>query len=274
VADGLPAAASNPRSAHANRIAPQTVKVRGATLSCWDTGGPGAAVVLLHPAVGNGHMFGHLQASLASAGYRSISYSRRGHFGSDPVDAEHPVSATDDLMMLADELRLEQFHLFGTALGGFTAVDAALSHPHRILGLAVSASLCGLQDPEFLATTERLAPPSWHALPKEIRELGPSYRASCPEGVRLWAELSADPPVGGGQRPTKSRITFATLEAIRAPSLFIAGDADPYAPPPRMRDISAAVPGSRLVTVRECGHSPYWEQPEILADLLLAFLPR
>jgi pimeloyl-ACP methyl ester carboxylesterase len=39
----------------------------------WDTGGPGEAVVLLHPGSGSAEVFPHQQPVFARAGYRVIS---------------------------------------------------------------------------------------------------------------------------------------------------------------------------------------------------------
>src|SRR6516164_10016249 len=56
----------------------------------WDTGGQGEPVVLLHPASGSGLIWLYQQPVFAKAGYRVISYSRRGYYGSAPVDRMRP----------------------------------------------------------------------------------------------------------------------------------------------------------------------------------------
>ena len=49
----------------------------------WDTGGPGEVVVFLHPGSGSAEFFAYQQPVFAKAGYRVISYSRRGQFRSE-----------------------------------------------------------------------------------------------------------------------------------------------------------------------------------------------
>src|SRR5260370_14106416 len=56
----------------------------------WDTGGTGEPIVLLHPASGSGLILGYQQPVFAQAVYRVISYSRRGHYGSQPADQTQP----------------------------------------------------------------------------------------------------------------------------------------------------------------------------------------
>ena len=48
------------------------VKVAGAILWYWDTGGDGPAVVLVHPGTGSGLVWGYQQPVFAKAGYRVI----------------------------------------------------------------------------------------------------------------------------------------------------------------------------------------------------------
>jgi len=50
--------------------------------------------------------------------------------------------------------------------------------------------------------------------PAEVRELGPSYRAANPEGVRRWVALENPGPMP--KVATRNRITFAMLEAAAA----------------------------------------------------------
>ncbi len=77
----------------------------------WDTGGDGVPVVLLHPASGSALIWGYQQPVLAKAGYRVISYSRRGYYKSDPVSKDKPGIASVDLNELVDMLGLKKFHL-------------------------------------------------------------------------------------------------------------------------------------------------------------------
>jgi pimeloyl-ACP methyl ester carboxylesterase len=54
--------------------------------------------------------------------------------------------------------------------------------------------------------------------------------------------------------------------------LFVSGDADLISPPPLARAFHAAVAGSRIVVLPECGHSAYWERPQLFNEAVLAFL--
>jgi pimeloyl-ACP methyl ester carboxylesterase len=67
-------------------------------------------------------------------------------------------------------------------------------------------------------------------------------------------------------------MTFASLESIKIPALFITGDADMYAPPPLVKLFTARIKNSELKIIPEAGHSSYWEQPEVFNDAVLKFI--
>src|SRR4030095_12873788 len=84
----------------------------------WDTGGPGAPIMLLHPATGSGLIWGYQQPVFAKAGFRVIAYSRRGYFNSAPFDPQRPGIGSEDLLQLANHLGLKRFHIVASAAGG------------------------------------------------------------------------------------------------------------------------------------------------------------
>jgi pimeloyl-ACP methyl ester carboxylesterase len=220
--------------------------------------GTGVPVVFLHAGSGNSTLWQAQVEFFAGAGYRAIAYDRRGR-----------AAAADELEALASELALERFHLVGTAAGGIVAVDYALSFPKRLRSLVIANSIFGIQDEAYLALMKRLRPsPQFDALPVEVRELGPSYRAANPVGTRRWAEASHH----ASPQPTRNRISYSLLDTIRIPALLLTGDADLYMPPSLLRELALRIRGSTVVVVPECGHSAYWEQPEIFNRAVLEFI--
>jgi len=241
----------------------------------WDTGGTGEPIVLLHPASGSGLIWGYQQPVFAKAGYRVISYSRRGYFNSAPVDRAKPGIGSEDLHQLVEFLGLGKLHLVASAAGGSIASDYAFSHPDRLLSLTVSSNQFGVAEGEIPAAGARIRPKIWDEIPVEIREVGPSYRAVNPEGFRLWVELERKSGRVDGIRQTlKNRITAAMLGTLHVPTLVISGAADLATPPSIARMIAAAIPNAELVVASESGHSVYWEQPDVFNRAVLAFIAK
>ena len=242
-----------------------------------DSGGSGVPVVFLHAATGSSRVWEYQIPVFTAAGYRFIAPDRRG-WGRTVVEpaGPQPGSAAGDLLGLMDHLGVDRFHLVGTAAGGFVAVDVALSYPQRLRSLVIANSIGGVQDQDFLELGRRIRPsPQFEALPPEFRELGPSYRASNPEGTTRWVEFEKMSRPEGPRapaQPLRNRITFSTLETIKTPTLLLTGGADLYAPPPVLRLFAAHIPKSESVTVPEAGHSSYWEQPETFNRSVLEFI--
>lgn len=222
--------------------------------------GSGTPAVFLHAGTGNTRMWEHQIPAFTAAGFRFIAYARSGQ-----------APAADELEGVAAQLGLERFHLVGTAAGGIAAIDYALTHAQRLRSLVVANSIFGVQDEDYLELGRRLRPaPEFNALPPEVRELGPAYRAANPEGTRRWIELASHLK---GQA-VRNRITFSALETLRVPTLLLTGDADLYTPPPVLRMFSERMKAAQSVVIPECGHSAYWEQPETFNRVVLEFLKK
>jgi pimeloyl-ACP methyl ester carboxylesterase len=237
-------------------------ELEGFTLRYEDSGGEGSGegppVVFLHAGSGCCEMWEQQIPAFTIAAYRFVAPERRA----EGVPA-------DDLEVLAEHLGLETFHLVGTAAGGIVAVDYALSHPERLLSLVVANSIVGLQEEDYLEMSRRLRPaPQFNALPAEVRELGPSYRAVNAEGTERWKALARH----GVAVATRNKITYAALKSIAIPTLLLTGDADLYTPPSVLRLLAAHFTNCESAVIPECGHSAFWEQPELFNRAVLDFI--
>jgi pimeloyl-ACP methyl ester carboxylesterase len=238
-----------------------------------DTGGNGVPVVLMHAATGSVLSWEQQTPAFVKAGYRVIAFDRRG-WGKTKIDpAAAPGTAADDLIALMDALHIDRFHLVGTAAGGFVTFDAALSFPTRLRSIVVSNSIGGVSDPELVAQDRRIRPPEFLALPAELREVSPSFRAANPEGTKRWLELEKVSRMpGAAAQPLKNTITFAKLETITVPTLLMTGDADMIAPPPVLKMFARHIRHAETIVVPEAGHSTYWEQPDVFNRAVLTFI--
>jgi pimeloyl-ACP methyl ester carboxylesterase len=252
------------------------VELPGVDLWYQDAGGSGVPVLFLHAASGTCESWEPQLPEFSAAGYRCIAYDRRG-WGRSQANAtgEQPGYASDDLHGLVNHLGLDRFHLATTAAGGIAGLDYAVEYPERVRSLVVADSIGGVQDPAYLEVQHRLRPPEIQALPWELRELGPGYRGTNPEGTRRWMAIErASRPAGaqGSGQPLRQPMMFSRLETVRVPTLMLAGEADLLSPPALMRLLAAHIPGCQFATVPEAGHAAHWEQPEIWNRLVLEFI--
>jgi pimeloyl-ACP methyl ester carboxylesterase len=251
------------------------VEVDGSRLWYWDTGGSGHPVILLHAGTQSAAGWVYQQPVLARAGYRVIGYSRRGYFRSDAGDAENPGIGADDLHRLIQHLKLARVDLVAAAQGGFYALDYVLAWPEMVRSIAIVSSLMGISEPDYAAVNNRLRPKFFATLPHDFQELSPSYRAGNPDGLAAWQELTKQAVPGKRITPRRKQpLTWARLESIKHPTLLMTGDSDLYTPPSLLRMQARHMPHAEVHIVREAGHSPYWEQPEVFNRILLAFLAK
>jgi len=238
-----------------------------------DTGGSGIPVVFLHAASSSTISWEHQIPAFTAAGYRFITYDRRGWGRTADTPTPAHMGDCDDLQALMEYLHIDRFHLVGTAAGGSTAFDYALSYQQHLRSLVVADSISAVQDTEYAEIIDRLHTPHFADLTFDFRELGPSYRATNPEGTKRWLEIQQasrkTPPV---LQPLRNTITLAALEKIQVPTLMMTGDADLYVPPPLLKFFTSHIKNSESMIIPRAGHTGYWEQPEIFNRDVLEFI--
>lgn len=69
-------------------------------------------------------------------------------------------------------------------------------------------------------------------------------------------------------------VTWARLETLTIPALFITGAADLYTPPSVLRMFTDHMKHAEAQVIIESGHSAFWESPEEFNSLVLEFIGR
>jgi len=177
------------------------IEIPGARIWYEDTGGDGVPVVFVHPAAADSRCWEQQIPAFVGAGYRCVTFDQRGWGQStQSPDAASSGHLSSDLDALTQALGLGRFVLIGAAYGGMGALDSALRFQDRLYALVLATIQGAIVDPEFAAVLERIVPPALRAIPIELREVGPSYRAENPEGVARWLQI-----IHEGHRETARR---------------------------------------------------------------------
>ena len=248
--------------------------IAGVRLWYEDSGIDGPPVVLVHGAAGSSENWFQQLPALADGGFRWITYDLRGAGNSEaPEGAEGDGSAVGDLGGLIEHLELESFFLVAQAAGGFGAFEFALSNPEKLKGLVVANSIGGITDPEYVEYRNLLMGPGSDAWPREERELGRSFRASNPEGVKHFMEMEhrGRSDFSRRQKP-RTPLKLAMLEELSMPVLMIASDEDVLSPPPLMRLMAEQIPDCTFVEIAGAGHCSYFEKPDEWNRAVVIFL--
>ena len=244
--------------------------------------GDGPAVLLVHGFGLDMRMWDDQMEHLA-ARYQVIRYDCRGFGSSGPFDPAAAYTHAGDLLALLDHLGLRQAVLAGLSFGGRVVLEAALTAPERVRGLALlDAVLDGVPwDPESQAAIDLAGDmartcgllagrAAWlaHPLFAAARSMPEVYD-------RLAAMVAAYPGqhwIGQDPHEQGARRPIDVLEELVMPVLVMVGEHDV----PGFREMSAAlarrVPGARYRVVKGAGHMVNMERPTAVNDLLIRFL--
>ena len=253
------------------------IKANGVELF-YDIAGPAhAPVIAFSNSVGATLEMWDAQVRALSDRYRCLRYDTRGHGRSQVKDESVSIAdLADDLAGLLDALGIETAHVAGLSLGGMTAQEFALRHPHRLgrlVLMATSARMAG-------GYAERAALVRADGMERVAdavmqRWFTPAFFANAPEKIAPFRErfVKLDPAgyavccLAIGEMDLRERIS-----AIAAPTLIIAGIDDPATPVAMLEDIRARIPGSELIVLPHVSHILAVEQAGKVNRHLAAFL--
>jgi 3-oxoadipate enol-lactonase len=252
--------------------------------------GDGPPVVLLHAGIADLRSWDALAPLLVSAGLRVIRFDARGYGGSVTDDVEF--SNVDDLLLVLDACEVQRALLVGNSRGGYVAVEAALEHPARAVGVVtVAGGLSGYEPP---MTPEEDA---LFAEMERLEETEPyDVEAIADLDVRVWVDGPGQPSdrVGSDIREYVREVDRALYEPGRVrgrwrgpavdaasrlgelavPVVAVAGELDVSDFVPTARYIAEHAPHGTAVVWPDVAHLIGMEQPARLADVVLALADR
>ena len=249
--------------------------------------GSGEPLLLIHGLGSQYQVWGPVMDRLA-AEHEVIGVDLPGFGGSAPFpDGVEPNAGNfaDAVTGLLDDVGWERPHVVGNSLGGWTALELARRGRARTVVGIGSAGFSTRKEQAFstasLGLTHRGAQLMYGAAPKLFASplrrrllLGQVfYRADrmTPEAAVEATRNFADSP---GVKPTLewiARDQFRGGDEIDVPVTMMWGDHEMLLPRRERQAARAerAIPGTRTVWLRGCGHTPTWDDPPALAQAIL-----
>jgi pimeloyl-ACP methyl ester carboxylesterase len=244
--------------------------------------GDGVPVFLSHGVFGGHDNVRDLVDLWFGTHYRAIGPARFGYLGSAMPKGATVADQADAHAALLDHLELERTVMCGFSAGGPSAIQFALRHPDRLLGLILGSSyLPGMG--------ARTVPPAVHPLVRAVagwergwwllKQYWPTRLARIMGVPRGW-DASRDPDFSAIRTslfpvtPKRSGVAFDAvvsepasnsfpLEDIRAPTLLVHAADDRLAPYECVPPAAARIPGARLVTIEAGGHLFLEHAPDV-----------
>ncbi|QQR40157.1 alpha/beta fold hydrolase [Devosia rhizoryzae] len=258
-------------------------EIGGATLAGLEQG-DGLPVVFLHAGVCDKRMWLEQMRAVSDAGWHAIAYDRRGYGETEsPDDA---FSHLEDLEALLNAFDIHAAVFVGCSMGGGLAVDFALAHPGRVIGLVlIGTSITGAP---WSATAEEQA--------IEMAEEDAFERGDRDMLNRVQAHEWLDGPraksgrVGGAARElfldmnglalAKPILTqeeerpdaWSRMEGVNTPALLLVGDEDFSAIIDRHETLSETMPNAFAAVLEGTAHIPSIERPELVSAMIVEFL--
>lgn len=243
--------------------------------------GEGEPIIVLHGLMG---MLDNWQtpAKTLSEHFQVITVDARNHGHSPHSDEFSYQVMMEDLLDLADELNLMDFHLLGHSMGGKTAMKFAQNYPEMVNKLIVADIAPKAYPVHHQQIFAALSAVDLQAISRrsEAEKVMAQYIAE--PGVRqfllknlYWIEKGKlswrfNLPV---IRAVIADIGEAVIDRLyEAPTLFIRGAKSDYILESEWPDIQAVFPDSELVTLENAGHWVHAEQPKEFLHHVLKFL--
>ena len=257
-------------------------RVRGIEMAYDDTGGDGAALVLLHGFPFHRSMW-RGQTSALGGEFRVVAPDLRG-FGETPAgDGEMTMEAlAEDVAALLDALNLPRVILGGLSMGGYVAFEFFRKSPGRLRALVLADTRPQADNEDARRTREESAqralkegvePIVESMLPKLLTQDTRERGGEVVEAVRAMMLGTRPESAAAALRAMAVRRDQTDLlPSINVPTLVVVGGEDSITPPADSEAMSAKIEGARLVVVEGAGHLSNVERPEEFDRALVEFL--
>lgn len=250
--------------------------------------GAGEPLLLLHGTGGSRAHWRPVQDLLA-AHRELLLVDLPGHGESDPPQpgSPHtPIGYASVLAQLLDELGIDSSHAAGNSVGGWTALELAKRGRARSVVAIAPAGLWPKHDP-WRCTFQLW---SQHKLGRLFAPLTPRMMRSAagrtlllsgtmakprqmpPEAAVELANTFASTPTFDAHLAETRKERFRDGQDIEVPVTVAWGDKERLIPAKaRLRDELPV--HTNFVTLADCGHSPMWDNPELVARTIIEATP-
>jgi len=254
----------------------------------YEVAGQGEAVVFLHGMTGSTQDWTN-QVRVLSPKYRVVALDQRGHGKSAAPAGEEQYSIpifADDVFALLKMLDIKKCCLGGHSIGGFIALEFALTHPDMLAALVLVDTSSGLfaMDPSVAQIRQKQDELARSQGMEAAFEYGAANNPMLIERFQRHPELkevtrrkmlmtSVDGSIYGMSAIGKWEPVTPRLSEIKVPALIYWGEEDlPFTE--AVQVLKKGIADSELVTVKGVGHNPHEEAPDVFNEALLKFLGR
>ncbi len=208
-----------------------------------------------------------------------VMYDKRGHGLSDVTKSPYKLDDhVNDLAGLLDHLGISNAVICGLSVGGIIAQGLLFLRPDLVRAMILCDTGAKIGDEKM-----------WNERIEAIKEGGlgsvveanmkrwftPDFHKNRADELQGYKNMFTRQPLEGFLG-TASAIRDTDLRAaavqVKVPTICIVGDQDGSTPPEMVLALAKMIPEARYEVIKGCGHIPCVEQPEILVEIIKAFL--
>jgi 3-oxoadipate enol-lactonase len=247
------------------------------------SGNENGPVVMMSHSLGSSSIMWEPQLAALETRYRLLRFDTRGHGQSDAPEGAYTLAQlAGDAVALLDKLGIDRVHFVGLSMGGMIAQHLALSHPERLISLALCDTAAVIPDEAQPVWQERIDATRRHGMAAGVDETmqrwftGAFLSKSPPAVEKIRTQFLDTPAEGfiGCSEAIRRLNVIDQLPSIRLPVLIIVGEDDPGTPVSAAEQMHARIPSSELVIIPSAAHLSNIEQADAFNRALLSFLDR
>jgi pimeloyl-ACP methyl ester carboxylesterase len=267
------------------------VKVDGVRVHYQEFGDAAAPPkILIHGYTASVYVWHAAAPLLAATGFRVIAPDLIGFgYSEKPRSFEYSIGSQARMISrLMDRLGIGRADIVGSSYGGAVALTLALDHSERVGRLVLSDAVCNDQPKNhpllrlgalpvigelitpFFVDSKRFLRRRMHGtLARSNHHLITQERID--SVMRPLAAADAHHSVLETSRNWHANRLGSDAHFIDSPTLIIWGEHDHVIPIESGQTLHNEIRGSRLTVIKECGHVPQEEKPEIFSKLVTGF---
>ena len=208
-----------------------------------------------------------------------VLYDKRGHGLSDVGDSPYKLDDhVADLAGLLDHLGINDAVICGLSVGGLIAQGLYHERPDLVKALILCDTAAKIGDDEMWSERienigrDGISPYVDGIMEKWFTPAFHSDRADDLAGYKnMLRRVTPEGYLGTCSALRDADLRSAALE-IKAPTICIVGDQDGSTPPDLVLSTAKLIPECRYEVIKSCAHIPCVEQPEVLVEIMKAFL--
>jgi pimeloyl-ACP methyl ester carboxylesterase len=266
------------------------MEVNGVRLHYQEAGDPKAPpMILIHGFAASNLVWSKVFLEFADSGYRVIAPDLPGYgYSGKPQHLDYTITSQAEMIVsFLKRLEIDRAVFLGSSYGGAIAATIALDHPALVEKLIMVGAVNNNKPTRYLLMRLFGSPIIGDILSPLLVGSRRLLRLRMKRVYDRHSWVLDERRVDARHLPLRTRGAHrAIIRTVRRwdaervsrdahlltqPTLLLWGDTDREVPLADGQRLHEAIPGSRLIVFRECGHLPHEEYPEAFVKVVLDF---